>query len=409
MACKSTCQSRSSIQNPADLQWLATNPANVQVSGEFRLDTFSHATKSLYLFVLWLGLFLLPTVMADLPKGSWSMSGDIVDVRMSSRGPEFTNTLSLTGHYDNGRFLIDLVPIKSEDEIAESAGWDGNILRVIQRGPKFPGKSLPPDMSLGIVEPSVFSRYATHALTSVLLAFAGSNAMSRLEAGQDLVILGGERLYPEENNTYTIKYLSSNNVEIEAICPGQQIESTGMVPVIGFEHGFTRWMHKSSLTNINGTNDASMLLVEYKRFRPFNGKLIQERSVIGSILFRLEEPIVSDFRPIIKENVLSVRDYSCRELLFPLSKGLIDQNYMYNLTSKNWNFDTNIIVAEFEKRKTYLIAHGIPKEVMDVPNNIQPQGSRRSVVLCGLIVFSILSAGVLWFGRGGLCRVTKNK
>jgi len=326
------------------------------------------------------------------------MSGNIVDVRLSSSGSQFTNTLSLTGHYDNGHFLIDLMPVKTEDEIAESAGWDGESLYLIQRFPDFPGKGEPRDKSLGFVEPSVFSRYATHALTSVLLALTSSNALAGLETGQDVVVLGGERKYPEENNAYKVSYLSSGDVEIEALCPGHEIGPMGTVPIEGFDGGFTRWTHKSNLTGISGTNDPGVLLVEYKRFMPLKGKLVRGRVVTGKILFRPEDRAVSEFRPIITEDNLSVMDYSCRSQLFPVNKGLMDQNYLYRLTNHLWNFDRNIIVADFAKRKAWLVAHGVPKEMKDEPQNVQPLRGRRIVIICGLFTISALSAVALWFG-----------
>ena len=108
-----------------------------------------------------------------MPAGRWSISGEVVDVRMSTSHHGFTNKLSISGHLDNGLFLIDLTPTKSEDDIAESAGWDGELLYLITRFPDFPGKWLPRDKSLGYVEPNVFSRYASDALASATVSSEG--------------------------------------------------------------------------------------------------------------------------------------------------------------------------------------------------------------------------------------------
>ena len=180
------------------------------------------------LFVLLTTLLLSNLGFGGVPDGSWSISGKIIDLRISSQGLRASNTLSLTGHCSNGCFVIDLVPIKTQDEIAESAGWDGNDLFLIQRWPK--SKGLPRTKSLGFIEPTVFSCYATPALTSVLSAFADSNQLSRLKSGSEIVILNTWRDYPEESNTFTVGYLPLRGIQVTAQCPGLKIEKTGMVP-----------------------------------------------------------------------------------------------------------------------------------------------------------------------------------
>ena len=151
---------------------------------------------------------LLPNLgFSGVPDGSWSISGKVIDLQIFGAGLKASNTLSLTGYCSNGRFAVDLVPIKTLDEIAESAGWDGNDLFLIQRWPK--SKGLPRTKSIGYIEPTVFARYATPALTPVLGAFADSNELSRLESGSEIAILDTWREYPEESNTFTVVYLPS--------------------------------------------------------------------------------------------------------------------------------------------------------------------------------------------------------
>jgi hypothetical protein len=356
-------------------------------------------------FVLWLSLLLPSTGMADLPQGSWSMSGEIVDVGVSRRGPIFTNTFSLAGHYDNGRFLLGLTPIKTLDDTAESVGWDGKLLCLIQRWSDIPHTNLLRTNSLAHVEPSVFSRFATPALQSVLTAFADSNLLSSLENGQIKVILGDRRVYPEENNIYRVRHLSSGYTEIEAFSPGLELGKEGLVPVKGLEEGFTRWTHRSIFTADSATNGLRELLVEYNRFSPINGKLVQNRAVTGRISLRSENQEVSVFRPAITEKSLTVLDYSSRNELLPWTKGAVDWCCQYKFNSRNWDFDTNFINAQVAQVKTNMIlTGGYPKDLLAKANTLSAYQapsiaeSHRVITLCVLIGFTVLSAGVFWFG-----------
>jgi hypothetical protein len=361
-------------------------------------------------FALWLGLLLSSTGMADLPKGRWSMSGEIVDLGVSGRGPIFTNTFSLGGYYDNGRFLLDLTPIRSMDDGAESVGWDGKLLCLIQRWSDSPHvdalrtNSLRTNV-LAHVEPSVFSRYATFALQSVLIAFADSNLLSSLEKGQIPVILGPMRVYPEENNTYKVRHLSSGYTEIEAFSPGLELGESGLVPVKGLEQGFTRWTHRSNFTADGATDTLQEFFVEYNRFSPVRGKLVQNRAVTGKIVLRSENHEASVFRPAISEKTLTVLDYSSRYELLPWTKGIVDWCCKYEFNSQNWNFDTNYINAQVAQLKANMISmNGYPKERLAKANTLAAYNapplleSHRVIILCVLIGFSVLSFGAFWFG-----------
>jgi len=303
---------------------------------------------------------LLPNLgFSGVPDGSWSITGKVIDLQTTT-----SNTLSLTGHCSNGRFVIDLVPVNTRDDITESAGWDGNDLFLIQRWPE--SKGLPRTHSIGYIEPTVFSRYATPALTSVLSAFADSNELSRLESGNEIVILNSWCSYPEESNTFTVGYLPSGGIQVTARCPGLKIDKTGMLPVEGFEHGFTRWTFTS---NPKGPN---ALLTEYDRFDPQQGKLVQTREVTSEILLEKEDAGARGFQPEITENSLTVADYSQRQTLFQFDKeGLTDQNRSYEVTNHLWNFvdNSNITATDFAKREVYLTKHGIPKELLNIPSN----------------------------------------
>ena len=63
----------------------------------------------------------------SLLSGGWGLSGNIEDSRLSGGQIRFTNRFTLDGHYDHGRFLVNLTPQDSEDNVAESAGWDGEL------------------------------------------------------------------------------------------------------------------------------------------------------------------------------------------------------------------------------------------------------------------------------------------
>jgi hypothetical protein len=359
------------------------------------LDSFFHMKKGwLKKLLLLANLLLTSSGLASILTGSW---------QMSKAGPAFTNNLSVNGYYNNGRFLIDLTPIKTEDNIAESVGWDGNGLYLIQRFPESPsGKER--NKALGYIEPSVFSRYATPALTSVLAAFADSNELSRLESGNEVVILDTWRKYPEESNTYTARYLPAGGIEITASSPGQRIEPTGrLAPIVGFENGFTRWTYKSVLNQSAGQHDERTLQTEYNRYDPEQGKLIKMRDVKSDILFSPDGKSITDFRPKIPENRLTVWDYSQRQMLFEFYKqGMSDQNHIYTLIGHKWNIDTNITVADFTARKIYLTEHGVSKNWLDSPPNTQHQEIRnyriyRRLIIYGLIVTSVLFGFILWF------------
>jgi hypothetical protein len=361
----------------------------------------------LYRFLFVLTISLSSTSVANLPAGPWDISGDISDQRIESEQRTVNNTFTLSGHYDGGRFLVDMNPVKSEDEIAETAGWDGEFFYMIDRFPKFPGKGLPRDKALGYVEPSVFSRYATHALASVLLAFADDNQLSRLEKGQDLVILGDVRDYPEESNTYSVTHLSNGGVHIEALCPGLEVVATGAkVPIPEFPKGFTRWTYESNLTGFDQENNSGELSVQYRRFIPVRGKLVQKRAVSGKILFSRGEA-VADFLPRITQDALTVLDYGNRPQLAPLYKtlGFADQNYMYKLTNHVWNFDRNVITAQFERRKAWLGSHKLTVAALDIHSDRLPvQRSHRTVIIICVVVLSLLMLWGLWLARKQISR-----
>jgi hypothetical protein len=267
---------------------------------------------------------------AELPLGTWRLSGNVEDVRISSGVSAKTNSYSFEGHYSGRNVLINMTPHGAEDDIAESVGKDGDLIYLIQRYAKPGMKDAPRTESLAVVEPTVFSRYASHALASVLMAFATTNDLDCLASGTDIFILGNLRRYPEENNTFAIKR-RPNGIDIEATCyGGEERGRDRMMPIQGFDSGFKRWAYKSKISMSDPTH--GVISVQYERFYPHKGHLILDRRVIGEILLSPENEAISSFKPKIQEDRLVVHDYRFRALLFPISKGIADQYHLVRLT-----------------------------------------------------------------------------
>lgn len=352
--------------------------------------------------------FVRENVKAGLPPGNWRFSGNITDVRMSAGSGVRTNTLSVRGRYYNGNFLAEVVPQNSEDNIAESAGWDGDLLRLIQRYPKTPGTAARTE-SLGKVEPTVYSRYATHALVPVLLACADTNALEFVKSGTNIVILGNLRIFPEEDNTFEVNH-RPDGVDIKAVCHGgEEMNAQGaMVPVQKFENGFTRWTFTSDVKM--SEPDGGMLSVQYERFYPGKGKLHQERKVTGQIQLTRDSESISSFRPTIEESDLLVDDYRYRAMLFPLSKGVVDQYWAYHLTNHSWECDTNKMYKHFENLRGYFSEVGITNSAFrDEPlrgDAVAPKPLRRMILLAALVL-SVSLPGFMFYKSWIAARKTR--
>lgn len=370
---------------------------------------FQRVTGNWKTLALVAGLLLAPgSGRADLPPGNWAVSGNIVDYGMAAHGPIFTNTLTLSGHYADGRFILDTTPVKTMDDVAESAGWDGRLLYLIQRGSPVPHvEGTPRTNGIAYLEPAVFSNYATYALAAVLLSFANSNQLADLEEKKIPLILGRIRIYPEESNTYVIGHNLTNVTEIEAICPGLRPGNTGLEPIPGFEQGFTRWKFKSRVLATNETDGSWKLAVEYDEFM---GKYIlptrrqlQDRQVTAEIVFQREAQPAATYLPAITEKKLGVMDYSTRLELFQWTKGAYDWHCDYFLTNQQWNLPTNFINAEvWDIKRHFSFWNGLPQSALDWVNTgkalhaLPPFGTRRVFIICVLVVISVISAVLFW-------------
>jgi len=358
--------------------------------------------------LLWCVVLLQPGVgKAELPAGPWKFSGIVNDDLKGANGSVVMHqTLAVSGYFENGSFVVDVDPQKSPQNIWESAGWDGKLLRIVQNFPDKPGPGQPRSRWLGTVEPNVFSRHATPATTSILMAFADTNILASMRQGGELIILGERRLYPEENNTYEINQLPSGGLEIRATCPGQKVARGGNIPIPGFEHGFTRWTYHSIVDKPDSPKsiDSFKLKTEFEQFRPADGRLLTEHHIIGNLDFEKSEAKVTNFWPEISQDAMQVWDYSMRPLIYPLNKGAVDQACVYTLTNHIWNFDQELkelITNRAKDFKALVQREGIPPQSVDVedgvgvPNAPTNSRSHRVVVLAGLGIISALFAWLL--------------
>jgi hypothetical protein len=358
-------------------------------------------------FLLWCVVLLQPGVgKAELPAGSWKFSGIVNDDLSGANGSVVMHqTLTVSGYFENGSFVVDVDPQKSMQNIWESAGWDGKLLRVVQNFPDKPGPGQPRTQWVGIVEPNVFSRHASIATTSILMAFADTNILASMRQGGELIILDELRLYPEEDNTYEINQLPSGGLEIRATCPGQKVARGGNIPITGFEHGFNRWTYHSTVDRPDSTDstnsmDSYKLKTDFEQFRPVGGRLLREHHIIGNLEFEKCDSKATNFRPEINLDALSVRDYSGRPVIFPQNKGVVDQFYPYTLTNHLWNFDQQKIISNAMDYKEFVLKGGITPEGLDIidfntPNPSTHPKRDRVGVLAGLGIISALFACIL--------------
>ncbi len=356
--------------------------------------------------LLWCVVLLQPGVgKAELPAGPWTFSGIVNDDLMGADGSVVLHqTLTVSGYFEDGSFVFDADPQKSMQNVWESAGWDGKLLRVVQNFPDKPGPGQPRSRWLGIVEPNVFSRHATLATTSILMAFADTNILARMRQGRVLIILGERRLYPEENNTYEIKEFPSGGLEIRATCPGQKVARGGNTPIPGFEHGFTRWTYHSIVDKPDSPKpiDSFNLKTEFEQFRPADGRVLTEHHITGNLDFEKSEAKVTNFWPEISQDAMQVWDYSMRPLIYPLNKGAVDQACVYTLTNHMWNFSQELkelITNRAKDFKELVLREGIPPQSVDVEDQVSyapaNSGHRRVGVLAGLGIISALFTWVL--------------
>jgi len=330
-------------------------------------------------------------------KGAWNVTGNIVDIRSTLQGLHFTNTLTVTGYYDDGRFSLEIIPIKTDDEIAESAAWDGERLRLIQRYPETPKKGLPRDQSLAYVERSIFSRYATHPTLAVMLALADTNSLNYLVTGQEPIILAGSRAYPEEQNTYKLLFPGNGGMSIEALCPGREISEAGESPIPGFKDGFLRW--KFALETPQRSDDGMSELVlwfDYSRFIPSGSKLFEYRRVQGALTLHKASQAVAQFKPLITESRLRVLDYSRRKEFYPFTKGLTDSAYGYELASQTWDFDEGIIDAWASEVKSGWELKGVPNNVEETSYVAPNYAEKRRIAFWALLIIFLSLPLIIW-------------
>lgn len=340
---------------------------------------------------------------AVVPDGAWSLSGDLTDTLNTLPGYHFTNHLSVTGEYSNHKFLVDIQPVKTQDEIAEYVGWDGDLLRLIQRFPEYPGKGLPRDKSIAYVEPDVFSHCATIPTTGLLLALADAESLAYLRNPKEAFIIGGRRIFPEERNQYQIT-TSALTSEIEAITPGFLVTGQGEDPIDAFPKGFKRWAFSSSITNSGSSNEGQLMTFKLDCFFPNKTNLFRSRTIRGSIRLERKADARAEFLPEISEPSLQVLDMSSRRYLFEQNQGASDYSYPYVLKNKKWDFDQNIVKNEASAVKTAIIAKGLPAEIKRLSQPMYlPSKNRRALIGLFMAVIFIAFPALFWFkSRAGV-------
>jgi hypothetical protein len=343
-------------------------------------------------------LGLSSPAFSHLPDGSWMISGNIGDVRSTAGDISVTNFFLVSGRYDHGRFLVETIPTLAEDEIQESAGWDLELFRLIQRFPTLPRKGLPRDQAGGIVEPSPFSQRATPPLAGLLLALADTNALAYLQSGREPIIMGGQRSYPEERNTFIVEFPAPEAVKVQALTPGFQVTRRGEDPLNGFEKGFTRWTFSSRYTAVPETNGFAVLF-EYERFFPSVEKLVRFRRVTGNLLLTPGAQTPADFKPPILEPRLEVTDASGRVELFPWIKGVADSTYRYILTNRAWDFDQKIVAAHVaEVKNAFAVRPELRREIARVTQPVDvPSYKKRQVFVIILVIILVAFPAFAWF------------
>lgn len=277
-----------------------------------------------------------------------TITGQIYDIRFITIPPMcITNILSVSGVLDNGRFIVDVDPVMTKDEIAESVAWD-DALYLIQRYPEEPGKGLPRDRSLGYIEPTIFSRYATPPSQALLMALADAHAAAALTNPATPVVLSDIRTYPEEESRYTLNYSAFGHWSAEAICPGfaVQKDSTRTPLADVYKDGFLRWRFRSEVASRSA--NAMVIHLIYERFLPKHQQqrpvhrddTIKTALVVGEL--RLDSAPIppTQFRPPIKEASLTVLDFRGRKD-FVQATGNYNRDYCIEhvLTNRLWDID----------------------------------------------------------------------
>lgn len=338
---------------PALLRWLkfcTCRVLRISLLGITRERSFTrqHFCPVLLSFLLFANLLAFARSSAVAVEfNSAKITGTIVCLRLNPQGAALaTNLSSFNGVYQEGKFLVDISPDATEDEIEESAGWNGQLLYLIQRWPDARGKALPRTNSLGYKEPTIFSRYATHSTAALLMALADSSAVFALTNTSLPILLGSARLYPEEKNQRILNFTALGDWRVRTICPAFTVEKDGkLLPLDSsvYSSGFLRWTFSAHVSSVN-TSDI-IITFEYERFRPkpkaqkpsSADDLIKDWQVEGTLRMEKSSVEVSNFLPAITEKSLPVWDFSSR-MEYASAAGNFDRDYLfeYSVTNGSW-------------------------------------------------------------------------
>ncbi len=299
-------------------------------------------------------------------RDGWRFGGPVIDIRNDGSGkPARTNYLSIAGYRFSDAFGFTVYPDDTSDEIEETFGWSGTALHFITRFPEEPGKGQPRDRSLGYVEPTLFSRYASHAALPVLIALASTNAIYEMAySNRYSTILGTLRHYPEESNTFRVLQLGGTDLLIQAYAPGTSVQNGDLVPLYApYRNGFLRWSYTSTRTLEN------KVVFEYRRFLPKHPRqepkdkmdVLCYRQVTGSLLFEKSTAVPLDLLPAIAEERLPIWDFRFRSRFEVGDNGGKGETLIQHfLTNKIWELNdsdslmraTNIQLSDSTKKRS---------------------------------------------------------
>jgi len=318
---------------------------------------------------------------------TYSVQGTIVDIRKTERGDGSTNQLSVSGITDGGHFTLDVVPVKTEDEIAESVGWDGSLFRLIQRYPKWPGMGQPRDQFVGVVEPTPFSWYMSHASASAVFGLVDTSVIQPFLSGDGrFTILGGLRNYPEENNTYRLDHVGAGGYQLVAHSPGIVVRGAIEDHILGWRKGFKRWT--ISVTNESLGAREFRRKIRYQRFYPAESGLFLYRDVESVLTFSdTSDLALADkaWVPEIVESALPVRDYTGRFDFMEYSEGRVDSPLVYLIEDGTWADKTQLIKENFDKFRQQMGTNKVPTAVVSAAATPKAYHAPRSGLLVGVL------------------------
>lgn len=338
---------------------------------------------------LLVGFMAFNAIETEANDGFVRFAGTIKDLRLpGGNSTPVTNTLSVRGDWVGDIFHFKALPHSAEDEIEEDISWNGSALYILARWPTERGSQMPRTNALAYIEPEAFSRYATHASASLLMALAPLELFKTLDSSNRIpVILGTKRVYPEEDNRYELNVAPSGRVSVKAFAPGFQIVNGSTLPLAtAYKNGFLRWQFERERILTNGTD---VLIFDYHRYFPkvpaanpqSAEDVVEFRRVRGTIELSLRSDGIKPGLPSITEPLLNVWDFSQRGQFTRDDDGGRGEVFMNKqITNRTWSID----MAE-SKRGVATVAGGMAYRDKNLSRNFP------RVLFFGLVFLGILA------------------